>query len=132
MKASAIPPESDKYRKAVEGICTDLRKAWERMVEEVLLNKTVERFDYGVKTQSLKGVLVEDSDHQQIYFAMKKLSNFTAHDEAAGKQGQLPTVDELIETLEELDTYRKTVDDRRKDTQKDREKLEKPPTANFA
>jgi len=132
MKAGELDPESDDYRKAVEGICTELRKSWERVVEEVLLNKTVQRFSYGVQTQSLKGVVVEDDDHKKIYFAMKKLSNFTAHDEAAGKQGQLPTIEQLAEAVDELDSYRKAVDERRKATQKEREKLEGPPKAEFA
>ncbi len=131
IKKSDLQSDSDKSRKFVEGVCSDLRKAWERLVEEVLLNKSVERFSYGVKTQSLKGVVVNDDDYRQIYFAMEKLSNFTAHDEASGKQGKLPTIDQLAEAVDELDTYRKTTDARRKKTQEERKKLEDPPKASF-
>jgi len=132
MQAEGLDPQGDEYRKAVENICTDLRKAWERLVEEVLLNKSVERFSYGVKTQSLKGVVVEDDDYQQIYFAMEKLSNFAAHDEAAGKQGELPSVEQLMEAVNELDNYRIEIKKRASETGKSRKKLEEPPKADFA
>ncbi|HJN24272.1 MAG TPA: AAA family ATPase, partial [Rhodospirillales bacterium] len=132
MKAAGLDPQEDEYRKAVESICIDLRKAWERLVEEVLLNKSVERFSYRVKTQSLKGVVVEDDDYRQIHFAMEKLSNFTAHDEAAGKQGVLSTVDQLMEAVNELDNYRIEIKKRASGTEESRKKLEKPHKADFA
>jgi energy-coupling factor transporter ATP-binding protein EcfA2 len=131
MKKSRPPLEGDDYRKAIESFCTELRKTWERLVETVLLNSTVERFAYGVKTQSLKGVHVEDDDHKIVYFAMKALSNFTAHDEAAGKQGALPELKDLESALDELDAYRHKIDARRKALEKERKKLEAPPNAKF-
>ena len=108
---------------------TNVRKAWERLVEEVLLNKTVQRFSYGVQTQSLKGAFVDDEDYRQIYHAMKKLSNFSAHDEAAGKQSEPPTIQQLTEAVNELDSYRDAIKKRSKELQEKRKKLEGPPKA---
>ena len=51
---------TDARRRSAKDFYTDLRETWERLVEEVLLGKVVERFNSEVKTQSLKGVVVED------------------------------------------------------------------------
>ena len=51
-----------------------LRETWERLVEEVLLYRVVERFGSDVKTQSLKGVVVDDDDYKTIFWAMKRAS----------------------------------------------------------
>ena len=59
----------------------DLRETWERAVEEVLLRKVVLRFRYGIETQRLKEVLVEDSDNEQVNEGMAKCSKYL-HDKA--------------------------------------------------
>ena len=41
----------DAYRVAVRDFYSDLRETWERLVEELLLNGAVTRFQLGVKTQ---------------------------------------------------------------------------------
>jgi len=64
---------TDGWRRSAKDFYTDLRETWERLVEEVLLAKVVERFNSDVKTQSLKGVVVEDEDHKQVYWAMKRV-----------------------------------------------------------
>ena len=68
--------------------CTDLRETWERLVEEVLLGKVVERFNSDVKTQSLKGVVVDDDDYVKIYWAMKRASERSGHDMASARNRQ--------------------------------------------
>ena len=59
-------------------------------VEEVLLNGVVQRFCSAVKTQSLREVLVEDDDYQMIFAAMARVSEFSGHDMAAGRQPRCP------------------------------------------
>ena len=131
MAAAGVGPQEAHYRNAVEFVCKELRKIWERLVEEVLLNRSVERFSYGVKTLSLKGVVVTDDDYKKIYFAMEQLSSFTAHDEAAGKQGALPTVDDLKAAVDDLDNYRVEIKKRSTDVGKIREALQGAPKAEF-
>lgn len=57
-----------------------LRQAWERAVEEILLQGVVERFERGVHTQKLSGVKVEDEDWIEVSNAMSRCSTFTGHD----------------------------------------------------
>lgn len=129
----AEPPlDGDNYQRAVEGFCNELRKTWERLVETVLLNNVVERFGYSVKTQSLKGVSVENQDYHRIFHAMKTLSNFSGHDEAPGKQGVLPSPENLKQYLDEIENFRQELNERRKGLEKERKKLEQPPQAEFA
>lgn len=91
-----------------------LRLAWERCVEEVLLNGVVQRFSEGISTQKLKAVLVTDEDYKQIDAGMTKSSKFE-HD-AASTVGRLPIpdFDELAQDIEKLEAFRVAVDKRNK------------------
>jgi len=53
-----------------------LRLAWERCIEEVLLNGAVQRFGESVSTQRLKSVVVTDEDYLKIEAGMSKSSKF--------------------------------------------------------
>lgn len=86
-----------------------LRMAWERGVEEVLLQSTVTRFDEGVSTQRLKGVVVEDGDVDAINAGMTKSSKFSGHDPAMSAQIPTPHPDELLEDINKLETWRASV-----------------------
>jgi len=122
--------ESDEYRRWAKDFYTDLRETWERLVEEVLLNGVVERFCSGVETQSLKEVVVEDTDYQRIYAAMKRVSEFSGHDMAAGRQLPMPDLPEMGRDLDEIDAYRNEVQRRRDALRARRRALEEPPLAN--
>jgi hypothetical protein len=73
--------KSDNYRRLVTDFYTGLRKSWERLVEELLFNGVVGRFQVGVKTQSLKGACVDDSDHKEVYFGMTRASEYSGQTE---------------------------------------------------
>lgn len=90
-----------------------LREAWERAVEELLLNGVIWRFDTGVSTQALREVAVEDSDYFTIYAAMSKSSSYAAHDGAAIAQVATPHPSELGEDIEKLETWRKSTENRK-------------------
>lgn len=94
-----------------------------------MLGKTVERFNSEVKTQSLKNVVVEDSDYKTVYWAMKRVSERSGHDMAAGKNVPAPTPDDMKADLDELETFRIQVAKRGKDQAKVREALEEAPNA---
>jgi AAA domain len=121
--------ETDAYRRAVKDFYTDLRETWERFVEEVLLGKTVERFNTDVKTQSLKGVVVEDDDYRKIFWAMRRVSEHSGHDMAAGINLPLPKIDDMKTDLKEFEDYQGAVRKRKKGTEEARKKLEDPPKA---
>ena len=120
------------YREAVEGFYTDLRETWERLVEEILLYKVVQRFGSDVKTQNLKRVVVDDEDYKEIFWAMKRVSERSGHDMAAAKNMPLPKIEDMKRDIEALKAYRDKVKNRAKDIGKEREKLENPPKANTA
>jgi len=102
----------DEHRHLTAACYGKLRLAWERCIEEVLLNGAVQRFGEGVSTQRLKSVVVTDDDYREIDAGMTKSSKFE-HD-AAMAVGRLPVPepDELEQDIAKLDAWRKTVDDR--------------------
>jgi hypothetical protein len=123
---------SDSHRRLCKDFYTDLRETWERLVEEVLLGGVVERYGAGVKTQSLKSVLVEDDDYRIIFAAMKRVSEFSGHDMAAGRQ--LPVADKatMRTDLDALSNYRHQVHGRKNALEQRRRALENPPPAQVA
>ncbi len=88
------------------------RLAWERCIEEVLLNGAVQRFSEGVSTKRLKGVTVTDDDYRKIDAGMTKSSKFE-HD-AAAAVGRLPIPDpgELSDDIERLAKWHETLNKR--------------------
>ena len=90
-----------------------LRMAWERGVEEVLLQGAVTRFTEGVSTQKLKSVIVEDSDYKVINIGMTKSSKFSGHDPARIAQLPTPHPDSLRDDIETLEAWRASVEKRR-------------------
>lgn len=123
--------EQDSERRAKVVDCYDLiRAAWERIVEEVLLRAVVSPFDKAVHSQKLNGVLVEDADHQKVYWAMKKASDIVeAHRTApAGGTTNIPKHDELLADIEAMDAYRKVTEGRAGELAKSRNKLLEPPS----
>ena len=93
------------------------------------MNGVVARFSSGVKTQSLKEVVVEDGDYQLVFANMKRVSEFSGHDMAAGRQIPSPELAEMQRDLEALDRYRNEVHRRKNDLRARRQALEEPPVA---
>ncbi|WP_244118391.1 hypothetical protein [Burkholderia gladioli] len=91
----------------------NLRLAWERYVEEVLLNGAIQRFTEGVSTLRLREVEVSNDDYRAIKEGMAKCSKFE-HD-AASRVGRLPIphLDELSADIEKLESWREIVVRRR-------------------
>jgi|SRR5665213_1228716 len=120
---------TDEWRRQAKDFYTDLRETWERLVEELLLGKVVERFNSDVRTQSLKGAVIEDEDHKQVYWAMKRVSERSGHDMAIGKAIPTAMPADMKADIDSLDQYRIAVQKRKNETTKRRETLEKPPAA---
>jgi energy-coupling factor transporter ATP-binding protein EcfA2 len=118
--------------KEVTWFYTRLRETWERLVEERLFNGVVGRFQPGVQTLSLRGVLVTDSDYRLVYFQMKRASERSGHDWAAARLGELPSIVEMTKDLQILKEYDSQLKKRTDDLAKQRRDLEEPkaPQAN--
>jgi hypothetical protein len=95
------------FRKATRHFYGLLREAWERLVEEKLLNKVVNRFERGVYTQRLsKLVDITEEDIHCVNNAMTKCSKYlTGHDSAPGIRDPYPTIDEIVGDLEEITQF---------------------------
>lgn len=86
-----------------------LREAWERLVEEKLLNKVVERFGRAIQTNRLKRLQdICDNDIEIIDAAMSKCSAlFKGHDTAPGLYETMPSTVEIegdIKIIKDFDT----------------------------
>lgn len=112
--------DEDEHRRLTAACYGRLRLAWERCIEEVLLNGAVQRFGEGISTQRLKSVVVTDEDYREIDIGMSKCSKFE-HD-AATVVGRLPTPepDELEQDVERLATWRTALEKRLRDISKAR------------
>lgn len=108
------------YRQQTVDAYGKLRMTWERAVEEVLFRNTVIRFRKGIETMRLAGVIVEDGDFSRVYAGMKKCSNYTGHDKAQIGGASLPDPDDLLSDIEEIESWRKVVDDRSNEAEKRR------------
>lgn len=122
-----VPDRGERYRAIAKDFYTDLRETWERLVEEMLLNQVVNRFQPGVRTLSLKGVVVDDDDYRRIFFGMKRASECSGHDRAQARQVAPPEPDEMVRDLTEIVDYNTALRTRRNVLQPRREALEGPP-----
>jgi len=104
------------FREAAYRFYGYLREAWERLVEEKLLNQVVTRFGRGVQTNRLKRLtdLTED-DFKRIEHGMSKCSTyFRGHDSAPTVGDPYPTIDEVETDLNEIDDFNKELQSTRK------------------
>lgn len=84
--------------------CEQLRETWERMVEEILFNNSVQRFNPAIQTQRLKQVVFTQELYQEVEKGMTKCSNWV-HDRASGLGEEIPTPDQLAEYLTECKIF---------------------------
>lgn len=97
----------DEFRKASRHFYGLLRESWERLVEEKLLNKVVTRFERGIYTQRLSKLTdITLVDIERVDAAMSKCSAyFTGHDSATAMGDPYPTIQEIADDLENIDSF---------------------------
>ena len=84
-----------------------LREAWERGLEEVLLNGVVERFRPGVQTRQV-GVIADITaeDCRAVEFAMTTCSRWLrGHDQAPAARADIPEPESLKAEIDALDSW---------------------------
>src|SRR5205085_2370072 len=75
--------QPDAYEREAKYLYGLLREAWERALEEVLLNGVVERFRPSVETQRIARINITPDDPRTVEVAMTKCSTWlTGHDQA--------------------------------------------------
>jgi hypothetical protein len=112
VRTAAKDGDEDLQRLLTTKCYGQLRLAWERCIEEVLLNGAVQRFGEGVSTQRLKGVTVTDDDYREIDAGMTKSSKFEHDAAAAVGRLPIPEPDELSDDIERLTKWRETLNKR--------------------
>lgn len=117
----------DDYRRMCTGFYATLRETWERAVEEIVLNDVVRRFGPNVGTLRLGGVNVSDEDFMLVHRAMSRASEHSGHDQAAGRQVDMPNKARMRADLAELTSFRTTKGRSNKEVEERRKALAAAP-----
>ena len=103
------------YRERVKPLYGKLRETWERFVEEVFLNGTVQRFGREIQTKKLAKIVdLTIDDYNLVDVNMSKCSTFfLGHDSAGALIEQMPDSDEFLSDIKTLDDFAKVIRTRR-------------------
>lgn len=104
------------YRERVKPLYGKLRETWERFVEEVFLNGTVQRFGREIQTKRLAKIIdLTIDDYNLVDDNMSKCSTyFLGHDSAGTLIEQMPDSSEFLSDLKTLEDFTKEIRNRRK------------------
>lgn len=112
---SGYDHSDENFRGPVVGLYTQLRDTWERVVEEILLNKAVQRFRPEIMTQRLEEACIDPvNDYPLIFEGMKRCSHFSGHDPAEGLPDELPESGEITTDIDALKEFAQIATDRKK------------------
>ena len=116
-------------RARIADLYTEIRNAWERVVEEVLLCGVVSTFDKAVHTKQLKGIFIDDAVYQEVYYAYEEANNVTRAHRAPAAGGPSPTrTNAQIEAdVEQLVSFRKDRETKARSLADQRRALEQTP-----
>jgi hypothetical protein len=114
-----IAGDMKEFRRLTIEAYSDLRKAWERAIEEVLFSKVVLRFRKSIDTLRLGAVSVDEGDYDEIDRGMTKCSKYV-HDKAMEGGAAIPEPGALLADINALDQWRGKVDARGKALEKKR------------
>ncbi len=81
----------------------NMRTTWERVIEEILFNRVVQRFRPEIMTQSLRAACFDpENDYPVIFEGMKRCSHYSGHDLAEDLPPELPTLEHITRDVEAL------------------------------
>ena len=121
LKREEYDHNDESFRQAIVWLYTQMRDTWERVVEDVLFNRVVQRFRPEVMTQSLKAACLDpDNDYPAIFEGMKRCSHYSGHDLAEDLPPALPELGQICRDIDELKKFFDTADSRRKGLEKAR------------
>lgn len=104
------------YESSATRLYADLRRTWERAIEEILLNQAVLRFRPGIETQRLKKLAdITQTDLDAVEAGMTKCSKWQGgHDQAEEVNEPLPPPDKVKADIDALEQWMKGIVARRK------------------
>lgn len=108
--------KQSEYEHSASYIYGLLREAWERAVEEVLLNGVIERYRNSVQTQQADKLHdIDGTDCKDLDAGMTKCSRWLpGHDKASAENAPCPASTELETDIKALEDWVKKIRDRRK------------------
>ncbi|WP_242093152.1 AAA family ATPase [Aestuariivivens sediminicola] len=97
----------EEYEDETKPFYGKLRETWERLIEELILNRTVQRFGREIQTKRLKIVIdLTDDDYQIVDDNMTKCSKFiNGHDSAGALIEEMPDSEEIKTDINALESY---------------------------
>jgi energy-coupling factor transporter ATP-binding protein EcfA2 len=106
----------ENYREYVKVLYGLLRETWERFVEEVFLNGTIQRFGRAIQTQRLEKITdLSDADYKKVESNMEKCSTyFHGHDSAGELIEQMPDSNEFLSDITVLEDFTAEIRRRRR------------------
>lgn len=108
-----------KFRQDITGLYTMMRETWERVIEEILFNDSIQRFRPEVMTLRLRLACFDRADDYPIIEeGMRKCSRYSGHDTASSLPPDLPTLDEINRDIKQLLNFIDMASKRRKDLDK--------------
>jgi energy-coupling factor transporter ATP-binding protein EcfA2 len=104
-RISPNTPEGLKlYEDGAKLWCEKLRETWERSIEEVLFNNSVQRFSPAIQTQRLEKAPFTSELYLEVQEGMKNCSNWV-HDRASGLGEETPEPAMLKEYLDDCEKF---------------------------
>lgn len=104
-KITPDTPEKIKvYEDGAKLWCEQLRETWERSIEEVLFNDSVQRFNPSIQTKRLERAPFTMELYAEVDKGMKNCSNWV-HDRASGLGEKIPEPGTLKEYLDECEKF---------------------------
>ena len=114
LKKRGYDSKSGDFARDVDYLYNNMRKTWERVVEEILFNEAVKRFEPGVRTKRLRDAhYTPEEDYSAIDRGMTECSKFTGHDWADETPQNLPSMKKIESDFEELSRFYDRVSERR-------------------
>lgn len=116
LKNSEAKETQEEYDQKVKPYYSKLRETWERVVEELVLNKTVQRFGREISTQRLEKVIdLTEADYKVINDNMTRCSKLMlGHDTAGALLEKMPDCDSVENDLNSLKDYIKEMRSRKR------------------
>lgn len=109
------------FRPPVVALYTQMRDTWERIVEDILFNRVVQRFRPEIMTQRLEEACIDpERDYPVIFEGMKRCSHYSGHDLAEDLPPELPEPALIRRDADELEGFFKAANERRKKLRKAR------------
>jgi ABC-type transport system involved in cytochrome c biogenesis ATPase subunit len=117
--AKGYDPKDEKLRGAVVALYTNLRTTWERVVEEILFNRVIQRFRPEIMTQSLKAAYFDpEKDYPVLFEGMKRASHYSGHDAAEDLPTELPPLADIERDIKDLHDFSTQARERKKKFEK--------------